>query len=93
MHEARCTVCPPARFRPFGFPPRGTTTPGYSTLSKMEKINSQQAREATENQFTFASGGWGYPPDPTLTEIQDRRDRRVTYSQQHSGYTRLLPPR
>jgi len=20
--------------------------------------------EATENQFTFASGGWGYPPDP-----------------------------
>ena len=73
MHEARCTVCPPARFRPFGFPPRGTTTPGYSTLSKMEKINSQQAREATENQFTFASGGWGYPPDPTLTEIQDRR--------------------
>ena len=20
--------------------------------------------EATENHFTFASGGWGYPPDP-----------------------------
>jgi hypothetical protein len=20
--------------------------------------------EATENQFAFASGGWGYPPDP-----------------------------
>ncbi len=28
--------------------------------------------EATENQFTFASGGWG-SPRPPLTEIQDRR--------------------
>ena len=29
--------------------------------------------EATENHFTFASCGWGYPPGPPRTEMEDRR--------------------
>jgi len=88
-------------------PPVRYTTGKNHKINKHRKINNKNVwrrgefvgkgggkKKNFENHFKFASGGWGYPPDPPWLRLKTGvRQWQTRYSQQHSGYTRLRLPR